>query len=324
MKKISTTTTKQPRKKLDKYYTDDKTDSAVFFGLYHPLLMLLEEDAHPSEDGRRHFLFVEPCAGDGAMVHSLFKILRALPRYNELPFSVLAYDIAPGEREGLEVPIRQADLWELTPERIIEDSGLSEDVIRRIIIFSNPPYQIFDEPPRYNKDNERQTINVMKTLEQLTARLLAWSIDKPIYVELDMLLRLTQLEMTGTAVFMNSVLFALTVLKRMSFTGDGHTDMATTAWFKWDLADLCWDISRFRPDVTSETDMLQLIEEWNEGSKQRPLSRISGPNTMLTQSILRPFVHPDRSKNFDLEAEVQILVAASVIPPEPEPQTNVY
>jgi hypothetical protein len=65
------------------------------------------------------------------------------------------------------------------------------------------------------------------------------------------LLRITQLEPVETNKYMIPLVQSLTVLARMSFTGDGHTDSATAAWFRWAATPAIW--SSQNPDRSTST-----------------------------------------------------------------------
>lgn len=284
--KITTTALKNPRKAHDKYYTERLTDSVVFFGLRHHLKSLMREQFSPRPD---KVLFVEPCAGDGAMVKSLERILEAMkprPDY-EWPVKILSYDLVPGF-EGC----KQCNLWDMSYDRVVADAG---DEWNRIVFFTNPPYQIETVPPSFTKKGDPAPINVISALEALAMKLL-WASRNEVTgagMSLSMLLRLTQLELTERAQFMNLCLDGLIPMKRLSFTGDGKTDMATTAWFLWSIPTIesIMDLA----DADTPAQALQ----WAKTELER--------SEYMVQNIYKPFIHTDRSAKFDLVAEIELL-----------------
>jgi hypothetical protein len=317
MAKITTTKTKQPRRKKDKYYTEVLTDSVVFFGLAHELERMVVD----CELGdTRRTVFVEPCAGGGAMAVSLQKILTRIEdrldrtdfNFKKLPVRLVSYDIEP-TGPGI---ITQ-DLWRLTPEQVLMDAGLAKTDLRKIVFYSNPPFQIIPNPP-VPEHVKKKTVNVMAALDELLFKLAQFDRDMAIDLHdnhgqirnepssINMLLRLTQLELTEKAIVMNSLLERLCVLKRISFTGDGHNDMATTAWFGWNTVWLqqLWDelMKDVRlPDGTSEADVLR--SQWEKFSKTW--------HSTATVGLMTPFIHPDRFVNFDLDKEIDIILGIS-------------
>jgi hypothetical protein len=317
MAKITTTKTKQPRRKKDKYYTEVLTDSVVFFGLAHELERMIVD----CELGdTRRTVFVEPCAGGGAMAVSLQKILTRIEerldridfKCKKLPVRLVSYDIEPTGPD-----IITQDLWTLTPEQILMDAGLAKTDLRKIVFYSNPPFQIIPNPP-VPEHVKKKTVNVMAALDELLFKLAQFDRDMEADLHdnhnqmrnepssINMLLRLTQLELTEKAIVMNSLLERLCVLKRISFTGDGHNDMATTAWFGWNTVWLqhLWDeLMEDAPVIegASATDLLR--HQWEEFAK--------GWHPTASAGLMTPFIHPDRFVNFDLDKEIDIILGIS-------------
>lgn len=201
-------------------------------------------------DKIEYVLYIEPCAGAGHLTDALGQIMVSL---NIWPYNcvIVSLDIDPQFED-----CGEADFNDFVPSveyiLALHESGKltlsphQEEVLRNfkckwIHVLTNPPYQI-QYQDRWNglgyrasskkiKQDDQTvtlpaTVNVMARINELIDMKLS-------NVEMSYLLRVTQLEPVATNIKPLKTLATNIVLPRLSFTGDGSTDSATTAWFHW-------------------------------------------------------------------------------------------
>jgi hypothetical protein len=199
-----------------------------------------------------YILFVEPCAGNGAITNAIHRYM-AHDYRKHCPYEILSLDIDPQFKECFKEDFRDFDLGMLVPylRSFVEDTDsfihpmLKNAIPNHVHIITNPPYQIeaLDrwkhlEPKRRSTtiDGEKvygpPMINVMAKISEMVT-LLDLQSTVGIPVDMSYLMRVTQLEPTKTNAEAMQTLRQCVVLPRLSFTGDGQTDSATTAWFNW-------------------------------------------------------------------------------------------
>lgn len=201
-----------------------------------------------------YVLFIEPCAGAGNLTKALERYLAKndIWQGNAL---VVSLDIDPkfaecGYSDFLTFEPSVKYLLALHNERPYLTQHqldiLTHAKCVHIHVITNPPYQILYQERwdglNYRKSSKKvklvdeiitcpPTCNVMARIQELIAYSQA---NREIPIEQSYLLRVTQLEPTGTNIVPLKTLASVYVLPRMSFTDDGNTDSATTAWFNWD------------------------------------------------------------------------------------------